>query len=71
MPGSSGAITCEPGSLPFPSEIDHDGIEALGPLPVTPFADGVRASVEIYRQLAEEGRLDPSEHGLETASARS
>lgn len=71
VPGSSGAITCEPGSLPFPSEIDHDGIEALGPLPVTPFADGVRASVEIYRQLAEEGRLDPSEHGLETASARS
>jgi UDP-glucuronate 4-epimerase len=70
VPGSSGAIAFEPGSLPFPSEIDHDGIEALGPLPVTPFADGVRASVDIYRDLAAQGRLDPSEHGLDARGAR-
>ncbi len=68
VPGSTGRIEFEPTSLPFPSEIDHDGIEALGPLPVTPFADGIRASVEIYRDLATHGRLDPAEHGLEGAT---
>jgi hypothetical protein len=53
--------------LPFPSEIDHDGIEALGPLPLTSFPDGVAASVAIYRELAAAGRLDPAAHGLEPA----
>ena len=42
-------------TLPFPTEIDHDGIEALGPLPVTPFAEGIAASVAIYRDLAAAG----------------
>lgn len=70
VPGSTGDITFEPTSLPFPSEIDHDGIEVLGPLPVTPFADGIRESVAIYRDLAAQGRLDPAEHGLEPAGAR-
>jgi UDP-glucuronate 4-epimerase len=70
VPGSAGAITFEPTSLPFPSEIDHDGIEVLGPLPITPFPDGIRQSVTIYRDLAAQGRLDPAEHGLEPAGAR-
>ena len=65
VPEARNLIRFEPVSLPFPAEIDHDGLEALGPLPVTPFADGVRASVEIYRQLAREGRLVAAEHGLE------
>ena len=51
--------------LPFPAEIDHDGLAALGPVPVTPFADGVAASAEIYRDLARRGRLIASEQGLE------
>jgi nucleoside-diphosphate-sugar epimerase len=68
VPGSAGRITFEPVSLPFPSEIDHDGIEALGPLPVTPFAAGIEASVAIYQALAARGRLDPAEHGLDVAS---
>jgi nucleoside-diphosphate-sugar epimerase len=65
VPGARELISFEPVSLPFPPEIDHDGIEALGPLPVTPFAEGVRASVEIFRRLASEGRLTAGEHGLE------
>jgi nucleoside-diphosphate-sugar epimerase len=65
VPGSSGRIGFEPATLPFPSEIDHDGIEALGSLPVTPFAEGIAASVTIYRDLAAAGRLDPAAHGLE------
>lgn len=64
-PGSAGHISFQPTSLPFPSEIDHDGIEALGPIEVTPFAEGIRASVAIYQALAAQGRLDPAEHGLE------
>ena len=65
VPEARGLIRYESASLPFPAEIDHDGIEALGPLPVTPFAEGVRASIEIYRQLGREGRLVAAEHGLE------
>lgn len=65
VPEARDLIRFEPVSLPFPAEIDHDGLEALGPLPVTPFAEGVRASIEIYRQLAREGRLVAAEHGLE------
>ena len=69
VPGAADVIGFEPGDLPFPFEIDHDGIEALGPLPVTPLADGIAASVAIYRRLADEGRLDPVEHGLEPVAA--
>jgi nucleoside-diphosphate-sugar epimerase len=64
LPGAGSLVDYEPISLPFPAEIDHDGIEALGRLRITPFADGVRASVEIYRALASEGRLDPVAQGL-------
>jgi nucleoside-diphosphate-sugar epimerase len=68
VPGSRGLLQFAPVSLPFPSEIDHDGIEALGDLPLTPFTAGVGATVSILRGLADAGRLDPAEHGLETPS---
>lgn len=64
VPGAADLIGFDAVSLPFPTEIDHDGIEALGSLPVTPFAEGIAASVEIYRSLARDGHLDPAEHGL-------
>jgi UDP-glucuronate 4-epimerase len=65
VPGASAVIRFDPVDLPFPSEIDHDGIEALGPIEVTPLTDGIRASAETYLALARAGRLDPAEHGLE------
>ena len=65
VPEAKGLIGFEETSLPFPSDIDSDGIDALGSLPVTPFVDGVRATVEIFRDLAAAGRLDPMAHGLE------
>jgi nucleoside-diphosphate-sugar epimerase len=68
VPGAADLIEFEAVDLPFPSEIDNDGIEALGPLPLTPLADGVRASAEIYRALAHAGRLEATEHGLEAAA---
>jgi UDP-glucuronate 4-epimerase len=68
VPGGSRLLEFEPGDLPFPSEIDHDGIEAIAPLPLTSLVDGVAESVAIYRDLARDGRLDPAAHGLEAVT---
>ena len=69
MPGASERIEFEPGDLPFPSEIDHDGIEAIDPAAVTPLAEGIGETVGILRSLAQDGRLDPTDHGLEPVAA--
>ena len=42
VPGAGQRIEFEPGDLPFPSEIDHDGIEAIDPVPATPLGRGGR-----------------------------
>jgi UDP-glucuronate 4-epimerase len=65
VPDTRGLITFDPTPLPFPAQIDHEGLAALGPVPVTPFAEGIAASAEIYRDLARRGRLVASEQGLE------
>jgi UDP-glucuronate 4-epimerase len=65
VPGAADVIRFDAVDLPFPSEIDHDGIEALGPIPITPLAEGIRASADAYRALAGAGRLDPAQHGLD------
>jgi UDP-glucuronate 4-epimerase len=65
VPGGSRLIDFEPVELPFPSEIDHDGIDILGAPATTSLADGIDESVTIYRSLLERGRLDPTEQGLE------
>jgi UDP-glucuronate 4-epimerase len=62
--GAGRLISYEPVALPFPSRVDDGGIDALGGVPLTPFRDGVRETIEIYRALARDGRLDPAEHGL-------
>ena len=69
VPGAGGRIEFEPGDLPFPSEIDHDGIETVDPAPATPLAVGVAETVEVLRSLALDGRLDPADHGLEPVPA--
>jgi len=65
VPGATELITFQPVDLPFPAEIDSDGIELLGPLPVTPLSEGIGASAAIYQDLARRGRLDPVAHGLD------
>ncbi|MFL5754787.1 MAG: NAD-dependent epimerase/dehydratase family protein [Chloroflexota bacterium] len=65
VPGAEDLITFDSATLPFPSEIDHDGLDAIGPVLVTPFAEGVRSTAEIFRDLASDGRLRPEDHGLE------
>jgi nucleoside-diphosphate-sugar epimerase len=71
VPGARDLIEFEPGDLPFPSEIDHDGIEAIDSAPATSLADGIAESVAILRSLASEGRLQPVDHGLEPVGTRS
>jgi UDP-glucuronate 4-epimerase len=65
VPGAGQRIEFEPGDLPFPFEIDHDGIETIDPAPTTPLAVGVAETVEVLQALADDGRLDPADHGLE------
>ena len=69
VPGAGQRIEFEPGDLPFPSEIDHDGIEAIDPAPATPLAEGVAETVEVLQALARDGHLDPADHGLEPVAS--
>jgi UDP-glucuronate 4-epimerase len=70
LPGSTRALEFDHGDLPFPSQIDHDGIEAIDVPTRTSLAGGVAASVAIYQAMAQDGRLDPTEHGLEAVATR-
>ncbi|MBI1733682.1 MAG: NAD(P)-dependent oxidoreductase [Candidatus Rokubacteria bacterium] len=48
--------------IPFPDALDDSRAQAeIGPLPVTPFADGVRETIEEFARLQREGRLDARE----------
>ncbi|HEX7471531.1 MAG TPA: NAD(P)-dependent oxidoreductase [Candidatus Limnocylindrales bacterium] len=64
VPEAAGRIAPAPTELPFPSDIEHTGVAALGPIVITPFRTGIRATAEIYRRLAGEGRLLPAQHGI-------
>jgi UDP-glucuronate 4-epimerase len=64
VPESRGRFTVPTNVLPFPSDIDHEALAALGSVPVTPFRDGIGETVEIFRRLAAAGRLIASEQGL-------
>ena len=70
VPGAKDLIEFDPGDLPFPSEIDHDGIETIDPEPATPLADGIGESVAILQALASEGLLGPADHGLDPVGTR-
>jgi len=41
VPGAGELITNEPSPLPFPSDIQHDALAALGDVPVTPYRDAI------------------------------
>ena len=58
-PDARGRITFDEAPLAIPAEFDDAAIRAaLGPLPATPLAEGVRATVERFSELRREGRLD-------------
>lgn len=54
-PAAAGTITWEEGQLPFPPALEGKLLEHLvGPLPRTPLANGVRQTIEHFRQRAGE-----------------
>jgi nucleoside-diphosphate-sugar epimerase len=58
-PDARGRITFDEAPLSIPSEFDDAAIRAaLGALPATPLAEGVRFTVERFAELRREGRLD-------------
>ncbi|HEX3428790.1 MAG TPA: SDR family oxidoreductase [Candidatus Limnocylindrales bacterium] len=70
VPGARDLLSIEPAPLPFPSDIQHEGIASLGDVPVTPYAEAIAATAAIYQRLAAEGRLIGGEQGVpEAASA--
>jgi len=64
VPSSRGSLSISGDDLPFPTDIEQDGVAALGEIPITPYRTGIRATADIYRSLAAEGLLIPEEHGL-------
>ena len=64
VPDAAGILTVAPGELPFPPDIGHESLAALGEVPVTPYREGIAASAAMYRRLAAEGRLIGSEQGM-------
>ena len=58
-PEMAGRITFTDTALPFPDELDDAGLRALLPdPPETDLAAGVRATVEAFRTLVGQGRID-------------
>jgi nucleoside-diphosphate-sugar epimerase len=53
VPAARGTITFEEAPLPFPEELAVGGLErAIGPIPVTPLAEAVAATVAHFRAQA-------------------
>ena len=49
-PTVAGKVVWEEGQLPFPESLEGRLLERLvGPIPLTPLADGVRATIEHFR----------------------
>lgn len=61
-PNATGTITYAEEPLAIPAEMNDAAIRAaLGGLPATPLADGVRATMERFAELKREGRLDTND----------
>jgi nucleoside-diphosphate-sugar epimerase len=61
-PEAQGTITHADTPLPIPPHLDDAAIRAaLGPLPVTPLAEGVRETLDRFAALHHQGRLDISD----------
>jgi UDP-glucuronate 4-epimerase len=71
VPEARGLITADPNPLPFPSDIEHDSLAALGAVPVMPYRDAISATASVYRRLAAEGRLLGTEQGIPAPMAPS
>jgi nucleoside-diphosphate-sugar epimerase len=68
VPGSRQLLSFEAAPLPFPADIQHARLAALGDVPVTPYREAIAATARIYQRLAAAGRLIGSEHGVPAAA---
>ena len=64
VPDARRLLAYEPAPLPFPADIQHARLAALGAVPVTPYHDAIAATAAIFQDLASKGRLVGSEHGI-------
>ena len=65
-PAAKELITFGTSQIAIAYDLDDAAIRRdLGPMPVTPLADGIRETLAIFRKLQSENRLDTSE--LDTA----
>jgi nucleoside-diphosphate-sugar epimerase len=63
-PEARGLVTHGDRQLPIAFDLADDRFQRdFGPLPPTPLADGIRQTLERFRQLRAEGRLDVSDLG--------
>jgi UDP-glucuronate 4-epimerase len=69
VPGARQLLMFEPAPLPFPADIQHARLGALGDVPVTPYRDAIAATARIFQDLAAEGRLVGTEQGIPAAAA--
>jgi nucleoside-diphosphate-sugar epimerase len=61
-PSAAGTITYADAPLPIAAEMDDHALRAaLGPVPATSLAEGVRATMARFAELLNEGRLDISD----------
>jgi UDP-glucuronate 4-epimerase len=59
LPHARGKISYEGAPLPFPDALDaHTLIDTFGNVPETPLGEGVAATIEHFRALVEQARLD-------------
>jgi nucleoside-diphosphate-sugar epimerase len=62
LPETRGSLTFADTPLAIPPAMDDSAIQkALGPLPATELSAGVRATIERFAELRDEGRLDLSD----------
>ena len=64
LPGAASLVRRTGNRLDFPEDIESTSLAELGEIPVTPLGDAIAATLALYRERLDEGRLDPAEHGL-------
>jgi nucleoside-diphosphate-sugar epimerase len=61
-PAAAKLVTFGERQIPIAYDLDDDALQRdLGPMPRTPLADGVRRTLEHFRRLRAEGRLDTAD----------